>query len=171
MHRRVFLATAALATAGCVDTTSDEDGAETAEGPLPFGDSYTTDDEIVVTVRRLELQQSFTYTHYSGREREKPSTDDAKYAFLYVAVEHDGDSMEFAPWGSEFVLETPEQTYQQRYLDRSEGEYSGGEIAPGARRSGWISYVVTDGLEEADVTVALYGESGGGLTAKWDASE
>lgn len=171
MNRRTVLAAAAVATAGCVGETPDDTPEETTDvGPLTFGDSYTTDDQLVVTAERLEFQQTFTYTDYAGREREKPSTDDSKYAFLYLAVENDGESMEYTPWGGDFVLETATETYQERRIDKSQGEYSMAEIAPGASRSGWVSYLVHDDVEVADVTVAWYGESGGELSAKWDAS-
>ena len=177
MQRRTYLAQAAagvtVAVSGCSsdgdagDSGNGGDGGGGTDQSLSFGETYTTTNDIAVTVDRLEFKQSYEDVNAPGGPKQRPSVDDSKYAFLYVTVENRGDAMELAPFGSDFILQTAEKAYEKKLRIYPKNDYLDGDIAPDMTRSGAIPYYVLTELEKSDVVVEWYGESGGALTARW----
>jgi hypothetical protein len=167
MQRRQYLAIGAVSvatvTTGCIGGGSSSE----AEEPLSFEEPYQNEDDVRVTVQRIEFQEQIEWTDNADQQRVEEPEAGEKWALLYVHAENDGDRELLLPWGDDFVLKAPGMVYEEARVEKTENHYVGGEAAPGVTREGWIAYTVDETLERNEITVELYAERGGDLSTRW----
>jgi hypothetical protein len=134
---------------------------------LEFGDGYTTLDDIVLFVFRLEFQDSYTWNS-GDREYEEPAPDGEKWAFLSVEVVNESGGPARIPLARDFSLIANSRQYDDEYVRKS-GQYEGGEVQAGIRRTGWIAYSVPSELTKDEIRAVWSEEySDGQAVVYWE---
>ncbi|WP_137284013.1 COG1361 family protein [Halorussus salinisoli] len=137
---------------------------------LSLGESFTTPEGVVVSVQRFDLKSYYEYEGYDGSTEQKRAGDGKRWAFVYLKAENTAGQSNFIPLETDVNLIARNSQYDQKYVNKEENRYEGGEVEAGIVRKGWLAYEIPNDLSKTDLTVAWSDRDGTGeWSVRWSA--